>query len=186
LFPALKALGEKDIRQIVYLTAKASGVQTVSEGLNRMAESGLKVNSISLRSKQLTCFCSNGGCERDEEGRCPMTIGFFDRLPAAREELLALGVITPAAMDELALKYELCPFELALQMLPWMSLVVCDYNYVFDPLVRLPWFSEPRRRSLVLVDEAHNLVDRSRSMFSAKLDRYMGQCVLDSLVKRLL
>lgn len=110
-----------------------------------------------------------------------MTIGFFDRLPEARLELLTLGVITPLAMDEIALRYELCPFELALQMLPWMSVVICDYNYVFDPLVRLPWFSEPRRHSLVLVDEAHNLADRSRSMFSAKIDRHMGQLVIDAL-----
>ena len=181
LFPAVKAMGEKDITQVVYLTAKASGVQSVSETVQRMAEQGLKVNSLGLRSKQLTCFCSNGGCDRDEEGRCPMTIGFFDRLPAARDELLAQGVITPAAMDELALRYELCPFELALQMLPWMSVVVCDYNYVFDPLVRLPWFSEPRRTSLVLVDEAHNLIERSRSMFSAKLDRNMGRLIMGAL-----
>ena len=181
LFPAMKAVGEKNIGQVVYLTAKASGVHSVTQSLNVMAEHGLKVNSVSLRSKQLTCFCSNGGCDRDEEGRCPMTIGFFDRLPAAREELLALGIITPEAMDELALRYELCPFELALQMLPWMSVVVCDYNYLFDPLVRLPWFSEPRRRSLVLIDEAHNLPDRSRSMFSAQIDRYLVQLVVEAL-----
>jgi len=110
-----------------------------------------------------------------------MTIGFFDRLPEARDELLAVGVITPAIMDEVAWRYRLCPFELALQMLPWMMLVVCDYNYVFDPLVRLPWFSEPRRKSLVLIDEAHNLPDRSRSMFSGYLDRQLGQSLCVAL-----
>ena len=181
LFPAIKAMGEKDVEQVVYLTAKASGVTAVSQSLTRMTEHGLKVNAISLRSKQLTCFCFNGGCERDDQGRCPMTIGFFDRLPAAREKLFALGVITPTLMDELALEFQLCPFELSLQMLPWMNVVVCDYNYVFDPLVRLPWFSEPRRRSIVLVDEAHNLPDRSRSMFSAQLNRQLGQSVVAAL-----
>lgn len=175
LYPAMKAIGENDVTQVVYLTAKASGVKAVSESLERMVVQGLRVNSVSLRSKQLTCFCSNGTCERDDDGRCPMTMGFFDRLPSARDDLLSRGVITPAVMDEVALQYELCPFELALQMLPWMSVVVCDYNYVFDPLVRLPWFSESRRKSLVLIDEAHNLPDRSRSMFSAQLDRRMGR-----------
>ncbi len=174
LFPAVKAFGEKEAQQIVYLTAKASGVAAVYTAIDNMEKSGLAINAISLRSKQLTCFCSNGGCERDEQGRCPVSVGFFDRLPAAREELLMMGVITPAALDDVAWKHQLCPFELALQLLPWMTIVVCDYNYVFDPLVRLPCFSEPQKRSLLLVDESHNLPDRSRNMFSAQLDRY--QC----------
>ena len=182
LFPAMKAIGEKKVKQVVYLTAKASGVEAVYDSVNRMTASGLSLNCVSLRSKQLTCFCSNSYCERDEAGRCPMTIGFFDRLPNARDELLTMGVITPPALDEVAMRFELCPFELALQMVPWMNLVVCDYNYVFDPLVRLPWFSEPRRNSLVLIDEAHNLPDRSRSMFSARLDRALGKSVADSLL----
>lgn len=174
LFPAVKAFGEHQARQIVYLTAKASGVAAVYTAIDNMEKSGLAVNAISLRSKQLTCFCSNGRCERDEQGQCPVSVGFFDRLPSAREELLMMGVITPAALDDVAWRHQLCPFELALQLLPWMTIVVCDYNYVFDPLVRLPWFSEPKKHSLLLVDEAHNLPDRSRNMFSAQLDRY--QC----------
>jgi len=147
LYPAIKAIGEQHVQQVMYLTAKAS----------------------------------NGSCELDENAVCPMTLGFFDRLPAAREELLNIAVITPAKMDEVAWRHRLCPFELALQMLPWMSIVVCDYNYLFDPLVRLPWFSEPRRKALVLVDEAHNLPDRSRAMFSAQLDRAMGHSVQAAL-----
>ena len=182
LFPAVKAIGEKNVNQVVYLTAKASGVQAVFNSIELMEDNGLNFNCVSLRSKQLTCFCLNGSCERDESGRCPLTIGFFDRLPDARDELLTMGVITPSRLDDVAMRYELCPFELSLQLVPWMHLVVCDYNYVFDPLVRLPWFSEPRRQSQVLVDEAHNLPDRSRSMFSAQLDRAMGKSVADSLL----
>ena len=181
LFPAVKSLGEENIKQIVYLTAKTSGITAVSDALSRMMDSGLTIHSVTLRSKQLTCFCSNGGCERDADGRCPLTIGFYDRLPEARAKLLSLGVITPATMDDISWEYQLCPFELAIQMLPWMMIVVADYNYVFDPLVRLPWFSESRKSSLVLVDEAHNLPDRSRSMFSAKLDRYMGRSLIPLL-----
>jgi len=181
LFPAVKSVGEENIKQIVYLTAKTSGMNAVADALSHMINTGLSMNAVTLRSKQLTCFCSNGGCERDEQGRCPMTIGFYDRLPKARAKLLSVGVITPALMDEISWEYQLCPFELAIQMLPWMTLVIADYNYVFDPLVRLPWFSEPRKTSLVLIDESHNLPDRSRSMYSAMLDRYMGQAVISEL-----
>lgn len=181
LFPAVKSVGEENIKQVVYLTAKTSGMNAVADALTKMVNTGLSINSVTLRSKQLTCFCSNGGCERDEDGRCPMTIGFYDRLPEARAKLLSAGVITPALMDDISWEYQLCPFELAIQMLPWMTLVIADYNYVFDPLVRLPWFSEPRKTSLVLIDESHNLPDRSRSMFSATLDRYIGQSVIPLL-----
>lgn len=104
-------------------------------------------------------------------GQCPMTVGFFDRLPQARDELMTMGVITDQSLDEVAWQHQLCPFELALQMLPWMQVVIADYNYVFDPLVRLPHFSESRSDTLLLIDEAHNLVDRSRSMYSAELSR---------------
>jgi len=100
-----------------------------------------------------------------------MTLGFFDRLPQARDELLALGIIDNNRLDEVAWEHQLCPFELAQQLLPWVQIVVADYNYVFDPLVRLPHFSMTGNRTVLLIDEAHNLPDRSRSMYSAQLSR---------------
>jgi len=171
LFPIVKLLGENKISQAVYLTAKVSGRQTAFNTISVLEEQGLNVSAISIRSKQPTCFCSNGRCERDDVGICPMTVGFFDRLPDAREELLGVGVINAETLDEVAWNHQLCPFELTLQMLPWTHIVIADYNYVFDPLVCLPYFSESRKDTVLLVDEAHNLLDRSRSMFSATLDR---------------
>ncbi|MGI9318426.1 MAG: ATP-dependent DNA helicase [bacterium] len=171
LFPAIKSMGEHLIDHVVYLTAKSSGVSIAFQSVQHMREQGLAVTAIVLRSKQLTCFCSTGRCVRDENGVCPVTIGFFDRLPEAREALLERAIIDGDTLDEVAWEYQLCPFELALQMLPWVAVVVCDYNYVYDPLVRLGRFNEPRGDTLVLVDEAHNLLDRSRSMFSAELSR---------------
>ncbi len=171
LFPAVKSLGEGGIYQVVYLTAKVAGRLSALQALAQMQSSGLAITAVQIRAKQATCFCSIGRCERDESGRCPMTLGFFDRLPAARDELLACGIISDAQLDDIAWQHQLCPFELALQLLPWVHVAIADYNYVFDPLVRLPHFSESCSKTLLLIDEAHNLVDRSRSMFSAELVR---------------
>ncbi len=171
LFPASKALGEGEIAQVTYLTAKVAGRLSAMQALKQMNDSGLCVSAVQIRAKQSTCFCSVGRCERDDVGRCPMTLGFFDRLPAARDELLSSGIIDDDQLDDIAWQHQLCPFELALQMLPWVHVVVADYNYVFDPLVRLPHYSESRLDTVLLIDEAHNLVDRSRSMFSGQLSR---------------
>ena len=182
LFPAVKSLGEGGISQVAYLTAKVAGRLSALQALARMQASGLAVTAVQIRAKQATCFCSNGRCERDESARCPMTLGFYDRLPAARDELLACGIISDAQLDDIAWQHQLCPFELALQLLPWVHVVIADYNYVFDPLVRLSHFSESCSKTLLLIDEAHNLVERSRSMYSAELIR--SDCMEQATVCR--
>ena len=166
LFPAMKAIGEKHIQSVAYLTAKNSGRVAANESILNLQNNGLVVSAITITAKKTSCHCSNGSCERNADGRCPLTLGFFDRLPAARQELMTVGVITPDIIDEFAHRYQLCPFELTLQMLPWVTLVICDYNYIFDPLVRLTHFTENAKQYLLLIDEAHNLVDRARSMLS--------------------
>jgi len=171
LFPAIKALGSGSIKHISYLTAKTSGRETALGALDLLKDAGLETTSVVLRSKKLTCFCSNGRCERDDQGRCEMTIGFFDRLPDARMAAMKVGMLDGEALDAIAWEHKICPFEFALQLLPWVSLAVCDYNYVFDPLVKLSWYSESRKNTMLLIDEAHNLLDRSRNMYSAKLTR---------------
>jgi len=171
LFPAVKAIGEGQVKHAVYLTAKTAGREAAMQAIRKLEAAGLHTTSVQIRSKAPTCFCSNGRCERDDNNTCPMTIGFFDRLPAAREEAINAGVLDGKALDNIAWEHQLCPFELALQLLPWVSLVVADFNYVFDPLVRIGRFSESRRDTLLLVDEAHNLLDRSRGMHSGALLR---------------
>ncbi len=171
LFPVVKAIGEGYVKHAVYLTAKTSGRQSAMHAVRALESAGLTITSVMIRSKSLTCFCSTGRCERDEKNVCPMTLGFFDRLPAAREEAISSGVLDGEALDEIAWQHQLCPFEFALQMLPWVSFVVADYNYVFDPLVRIARFSESRSDTALLIDEAHNLVDRARGMHSGHLDR---------------
>lgn len=169
LYPAIRSMGEGQLEQIVYLTAKVAGRLSASRALMQLQRAGLVVNAIEIRSKQSSCFCANGRCERDENGRCPMAVGFYDRLPAARDELLSCHVAGADTVEDIAWQHQVCPFELMQQMLPWVHVVIADYNYVFDPLVRLPHFSVAARRTVLLIDEAHNLVDRSRQMFSARL-----------------
>ena len=172
LFPAIKAIGSGDIDRVIYLTAKNSGRQAAGDCIKQLADNGLKISAITITSKKTSCHCSNGTCERNaEDGSCPLTIGFYNRLPDARLQLIRSGIITPDAIDTAAHEYALCPFELTQQMLPWVQAIVCDYNYVFDPLVRLSSLAEHTNKQLLLVDEAHNLTDRARSMYSASLDR---------------
>lgn len=178
LFPACKALAEGHVSQIVYMTAKTSGRQAAFAAIGKLQDAGLQATSLVIHSKVQACHCQNGTCERNEDGRCPRTIAFFDRLPEAREKLLSLGTLDHKQIDRIATEFELCPFELALQMLAWVDIVVCDYNYVFDPLVRLASFAERENRIALLVDEAHNLSDRARSMYSASLSRRQNQDVI--------
>jgi len=131
-----------------------------------------------IQSKSLACHCQNGSCERDQDGRCPRTIGFFDRLPAARSSLLAGRDMGTTTLDAVASEHGICPFELSLQMLRWADIVICDYNYLFDPLVRLSVFAERENSIGFLVDEAHNLGDRARNMYSAQLSRRQNLAVV--------
>ncbi|WP_078083810.1 ATP-dependent DNA helicase [Microbulbifer mangrovi] len=171
LFPAIKAVGETTLDQLVYLTAKNSGRQVVRETTARLQADGLTLSVLELQARDKTCACSLGLCSRDDEGICPRTRGFFDRLPEARRSLLGRPLLTPEVIAEEADRLQLCPFELSLQMLPWADLVVCDFNYVFDPLVQMHSLRDTRLRRALLIDEAHNLSDRARAMFSAKLTR---------------
>ncbi|MCQ3829855.1 ATP-dependent DNA helicase [Microbulbifer elongatus] len=171
LFPAIKAMGETGLDQLVYLTAKNSGRQVVRETAGRLHQQGLKLSVLELQARDKTCACSLGLCSRDENDICPRTKGFYDRLPEARQALLAQPLLTPEVIAQEADRFQLCPFELSLQMLPWADLVVCDFNYVFDPLVQMHNLRDNRRRRALLIDEAHNLGDRARGMFSATLTR---------------
>ncbi|MEM7376168.1 MAG: ATP-dependent DNA helicase [Pseudomonadota bacterium] len=170
VFPAVKALSAGHIRRAVYLTAKTTGRESVDAALGTLRGAGLTICHVGLRAKQQVCPCAQAEFELDPDGRCPRTVGFFDRLPAARDELMRRTALDGDTLDAVADAHTLCPFELALQMLPWVDLAVCDFNYVFDPLVRLSDLAAPTGRNVLLIDEAHNLRERARDMYSAELD----------------
>jgi DNA excision repair protein ERCC-2 len=104
--------------------------------------------------------------------QCPFAIGFYDRIKAALSEALGMETLDQPALQRVALRHQVCPFELALAAACWVDLMVCDYNYVFDPQVSLKRLLTLKPvPSALMVDEAHNLLDRAREMFSAELDR---------------
>ena len=168
LFPAVKAIGEDQCDQVIYLSAKVSGQQQAVKAVEVMQAD---VSFLVIQAKARSCPCNFDADEIDDEGRCQRCLGFFERLPAAREKLFRERKLDVARIQACAAEFKLCPFELALQMLPWVDIVICDFNYVFDPLVQLGYFRNDQRRKLLLIDELHNLVDRARGMYSASLTR---------------
>ncbi len=168
LFPALKAIGEDQCDQIVYLSAKRSGQQQAIEALELMHSDA---SYLVIQAKARSCPCNFDPAEIDADGRCLRCIGFYQRLAPAREQLLQARKIDVEQLQATATEFSLCPFELGLQMLPWVDIVICDFNYVFDPLVQLGYFRNDQGRKLLLVDELHNLVDRARDMYSASITR---------------
>ena len=168
LFPALKAIGEDQCDQVVYLSAKVSGQQQAVIAVESMRTD---VSYLVIQAKARSCPCNFDDDEIDVEGRCQRCLGFFERLPAAREKLFKQRKLDVPQIQATATEFRLCPFELTLQMLPWADIVICDFNYVFDPLVQLGYFRNDQRRKLLLIDELHNLVDRARGMYSASLSR---------------
>ena len=171
LFPAIKAMGDDYCEQIVYLSAKVSGQQQALGALRRMIARGLSLSYAVIQAKSRSCPCFSGEECINDDGQCTRCLGFFDRLPEAREQLLQLRQLDVEQIQATAEAFQLCPFELTLQMIPWVDVVICDFNYVFDPLVQLGWFTDDSIRKVLLIDELHNLVDRARGMYSARLNQ---------------
>jgi len=174
LFPAIKALGGDEIERIFYLTARTVGRAVAEKSLSHMRGAGLKMRSVTLTAKEKVCVQAGRPCD---VVNCPLALGYYDRVKPAMREALGREEMTRATLEEVAWKHQVCPFELSLDVSVWADVVVCDYNYVFDPQVYLRrHFEDDGGQYGFLVDEAHNLVDRAREMFSADLE---GQEIVD-------
>ena len=169
LFPAVKSMGEGRGEKIFYLTAKTI-TRTVAENtLEIMRKKGLMFKSVILTAKDKICFMEETECNPEY---CPYAKGHFDRINDAIYDLLTHSDnFNREAAEEYAHKHQVCPFEMCLDMSLFADAVICDYNYLFDPHVYLKrFFSEGIREDYIfLIDEAHNLVDRGREMYSAVL-----------------
>ena len=170
LFPAIKALGEGKLERLFYLTARTIGRAVVEKSLADLRQAGLKLRAVTLTAKQKLCVRDGQSCD---QLTCPFAIGYFDRVKPAIRDALQREEITRSTLEAVAQKHQVCPFELSLDVSVWADAIICDYNYVFDPQVYLRrHFAEDGGRYGFLVDEAHNLVDRAREMFSADLDAH--------------
>ena len=169
LFPAVKAVGEELSDKIFYLTAKTITAAVAKETLDLFYKSGYHAKTVQITAKEKLCLMEETICNPDA---CPYAKGHFDRVNDAVYQLLhEADVFTREEMIEQAQKHMVCPFELCLDTASWVDNIICDYNYVFDPHVYLKrFFAEGVRGDyLFLVDEAHNLVERGRTMYSADL-----------------
>lgn len=181
LFPAVRAVGEGYGEKIFYLTAKTVTATVAMDTFAQFRENGYRGKVVQITAKEKLCKCDKPECNPDV---CPYAKGHFDRVNDAVFDLLGReDCFSREVLLEQAERYMVCPFELCLDVSTWSDVIVGDYNYVFDPTVYLKrFFAEGNKGEyLFLVDEAHNLVERGRQMYS---ERIVKEDVL--AVKRLL
>ncbi len=168
IFPALKSLTEGLATPIFYLTAKTITRTVAEQSLATLQNQGLSIKRLTLTAKDKVCFCPESTCTPEE---CPYAKGYYDRVSQAVEEIFKVDDWNREQVEHFAREYEVCPFEFSLDLANWADFIICDYNYVFDPRVYLKRFFLEGGDYTFLVDEAHNLVDRAREMFSAELKK---------------
>lgn len=170
LFPSIKALGEKKIDRIFYLTPKGTGKAIGEESIMLLRQEGGKLRSITLTSKEKICFMDEVKCNAEY---CPYAKGHYDRVMAAVIDILENEeALTRETVEEYSKKHMVCPFEYSLELSLYADIIIGDYNYAFDPRVYLKrFFDERTEKYTFLIDEAHNLLDRARAMFSAELTK---------------
>jgi len=174
LYPAVKSIAEGVSQKIFYLTARTTGRIAAEKALDELRSKGLRLKSVTLTAKDKICFCPDSACNPEE---CEYARGHYDRINDAVNAIFAGDAFTREQIVEAARTYRVCPFEFSLDISLWADCIICDYNYVFDPRVYLRrFFQEENGDYIFLIDEAHNLVDRSREMFSAQIFK---QPVLD-------
>lgn len=169
VFPAVKAVGEGLGEKIFYLTAKTITRTVAWQAFDILKEQALRMKVLVLTAKEKICFCEETNCNPEA---CPYAKGHYDRVNDAVYELLTTSdEMNREILEEQARKWKVCPHEMSLDVSEWVDAVICDYNYVFDPNAHLRrFFGEGiSGEYLFLIDEAHNLVERGRSMYSAKL-----------------
>lgn len=170
IFPAVKALGENKIEKIFYLTAKTITRTVAEETFDTLIKKGLNIRVVTITAKEKICFKEETSCNKDY---CQYAYGYYDRVNEAIFDILKNEIkLDRGTIEKYAKKYTVCPFEFSLDLSLLVDCIICDYNYVFDPRVSLKRFSDEDKGNYgVLIDEAHNLVDRARDMFSATLNK---------------
>ena len=168
IFPFVKAIKDDEKAKIFYLTAKTSGKEAAHQAIKVMKEKGLSLSDIIITAKDKICFCKGQACNPDE---CPFTKGYYDKIQTVlRYAILTYDDFDLSLITQIAYENQICPFEFELDLSLFMDVIICDYNYMFDPISYMKrYFDEDSSHFLALVDEAHNLVDRSRDMYSASL-----------------
>ena len=179
LFPILKA-SPGTLDKVFFLCAKTAGRRLALDALGQLAPEGgaVPLRSVELAARERSCVHPGKACHG---GSCPLARGFYDRLPAARQSALQRRMLDRPALDAVAAAHSVCPYFLGMEVARWADVVVGDYNYYFDGNATLHAQTLSNQwRVAVLTDEAHNLVERARAMYSTALDRNVIREVANS------
>ncbi len=212
LYAALKSLPQTDASKLIFLTSRGTGAAAAEAALDRIDAASGHIRRITLAAKEKQCLMrqsprpadgrsqgAKGGLsgnldpqsgERAQEmpcsaDQCPYAKGYFDKRPDAEAALLTDPAITPERIREVGRNHEVCPYELSLDTALWSDVVIGDYNYVFDPVVRLRRFADGKDIDL-LIDEAHQLSDRAEESLSVVLRRSVFKAALTEPLPKLL
>lgn len=168
IYPSIKALGEGRGNRIIYLTAKTITRTVAEEAFTKLNGKGLKCRNITLTSKEKICFQEKVKCNPDE---CAYAVDYFGRANNVVFQVISKERnISRVIIEKYAREFKICPFELSLDLSVWCDVIICDYNYAFDPRVRLKRiFEDNESENIILIDECHNLVGRAREMFSSEI-----------------
>lgn len=171
LFPYVKSWSLEDNDKIFYLTAKNSGKEAAFQTVEALKRKGLHACDILITAKDKICFSLGKACNPDE---CPFAKGYYSKVRGAIDESIRnYDCFDKTTIENIAMRYQICPFEFQLDLSLFSDIVICDYNYLFDPFVHMQrYFDEDASHQIVLIDEAHNLVDRGREMYSVIVDTY--------------
>ncbi|MCC3376123.1 ATP-dependent DNA helicase [Cohnella sp. REN36] len=170
LYPAVKAIGQGTLQHLFYLTARTTTRAAAEEAMARMRAGGLRMHAVTITAKEKICFQDEVACRPES---CPYADGYYDRINGAVLDMLTEETtMSREVVERYARKHRVCPFEFSLDAAYASDAVICDYNYVFDPRISLKRYAGERKGdTALLVDEAHNLVDRAREMYSAVLEK---------------
>ena len=170
IFPAVKAIGEGKLEKLFYLTAKTITRTAAEEAFRLLIDHGLDIHVLTITAKDKICFQEETICTSID---CPFADGFYDRINEAMIDILEQEkMIDRMIIEQYARKHRVCPFEFSIELAYAVDAIICDYNYIFDPRVSLKRLMEDqKKKTAILVDEAHNLVDRAREMYSAEIHK---------------
>lgn len=169
VFPAVKALAALRLDTLFFLTAKGTGRGAALGAVTQLAQAGMRLKSLVLTARDKTCFNEEGSCDARI---CPFALGYYDRFRTAMEALFDHDNLDSDTLRQVAQDHRVCPFELSHDMTPYVDFIIADVNYAFDPSAHLRrFFAEDKQETVLLIDEAHNLVERGRGMFSATFEK---------------
>ncbi|VUD68774.1 hypothetical protein TDB9533_04133 [Thalassocella blandensis] len=171
IFPSLKALYHSSIDKIFYLTAKGTTKQLALDAVNLLAKHGSELRVLEITAIEKACHFPEKQCNGNS---CPYALGFYDKLAHVRQVASDRKFLDKTMLDSLAEEYEICPFYLSMEMARWVDMVVTDVNYYFDINALLSGLTKQFKWTpMLLVDEAHNMIERARGMYSASLHRQL-------------